>query len=90
MPEIEDMRHPGRNLQPPVCNYGPDFFSTGIMTIIPPKIIGHYPTFVPAVDKDGNGLRRIRLPEVAVPLGTCQGLYPRVKDPIKLWKTDYY
>lgn len=80
MPEIEGMRHQGRNLQPPVCDYGPDFFEKGIMTEIPPKVVGHYPTYVPAVDSDGNGLGGIRLPEVAVPLGTYQGFNPRIKE----------
>ncbi len=80
MPEIEGMRHPGRNLQPPVCNYGPGFFTTGIMTIVPPEVTGHYPTLVPAVDQDGNGLGGIRLPEVTVPLGTYQGFNPRIKE----------
>ncbi|MDX2415548.1 MAG: alpha/beta hydrolase domain-containing protein [Bacteroidales bacterium] len=80
MPEIEGMHHQGRNLQPPVCDYGPGFFDTGIMTVIPPLVTGHYPTFVPAVDKDGNGLGGIRLPELAVPLGTYQGFNPRIKE----------
>ncbi len=80
MPEIEGMHHQGRNLQPPVCDYGPGFFDTGIITVIPPLVTGHYPTFVPAVDKDGNGLGGIRLPELAVPLGTYQGFNPRIKE----------
>ena len=80
MPVIPGMRHQGRNLQPPVCDYGPDFWTSGIMTEIPPKIIDHYPTFVPAVDPDGNGLGGIRLPELSVPLGTYQGFNPRKKE----------
>lgn len=80
MPGIPGLRHPGRNLQPPVCDYGPDFWTKGLMTQIPPKVTGHYPTFVPAVDADGNGLGGIRLPEVSVPLGTYQGFNPRVSE----------
>lgn len=77
MPFIPGLRHPGRNLSPPVCDYGQDFWDKGIMTNIPPVITGHWPTFVPAVDEDGNGIGGIRLPEVAVPLGTYQGFNPR-------------
>ena len=80
MPEIPGLRHPGRNLMPPICDYGPDFWTEGIMTKIPPVVIGHYPTFVPAVDKDGNGLGGIRMPAVAAPLGTYQGFNPRKKE----------
>ena len=77
MPIIPGMRHPGSNLQPPICDYGADFWSKGIMTNVPPIITGHYPTFVPATDKDGNGLGGIRLPDITVPLGTYQGFNPR-------------
>lgn len=77
MPKIPGMRHPGTNLQPPICDYGADFWSEGIMTNVPPVITGHYPTFVPATDKDGNGMGGIRLPDITVPLGTYQGFNPR-------------
>jgi hypothetical protein len=36
-----------------------------------------YPTLVPAFDEDGNSFGGIRLPEIAVPLGTYQGWNPR-------------
>ena len=77
MPVIPGMRHPGANLQPPICDYGPDFWSQGIMVNVPPVVMGHYPTFVPAVDKDGNGLGGVRLPDITVPIGTYQGFNPR-------------
>ncbi|MEB2782346.1 alpha/beta hydrolase domain-containing protein [Algoriphagus sp. C2-6-M1] len=77
MPAIPGMRHPGRNFQPPICDYGPEFWNKGIMSNIPPVVIGHYPTLVPAVDKDGNGIGGIRLPDITVPLGTYQGFNPR-------------
>ncbi|MEE4116042.1 MAG: alpha/beta hydrolase domain-containing protein [Marinilabiliaceae bacterium] len=80
MPQIPGMRHPGRNLQPPICYYGPDFRTRGIMTEIPPRVTGHYPALVPATDADGNGLGGIRLPALAVPLGTYQGFNPRKKE----------
>jgi hypothetical protein len=36
-----------------------------------------FQTLVPAFDQDGNGLGGIRLPQLAVPLGTYQGWNPR-------------
>ena len=36
----------------------------------PPKILGTYPTFVSKVDADGNELAGVRMPLLAVPLGT--------------------
>jgi hypothetical protein len=80
MPLIPGMRHPERNLQPPICDYGSEFWTEGIMKQIPPKVIGRYPTFVPSVDIAGNGIGGIRLTEVAVPLGTYQGFNPRKKE----------
>ena len=76
-PEIPGMRHPGRNLQPPRVDYGPEFQSDGVFTIVPPETGEPYRTLVPAFDGDGNGVGGIRLPELAVPLGTYQGWNPR-------------
>jgi hypothetical protein len=36
----------------------------------PPKILGTYPTFVSGVDADGKELAGVRMPLLAVPLGT--------------------
>jgi len=79
-PPIPGSRHPGKNLQPPICDYGPNFWDKGIMTNMPPVVSGHYPTFVPAMDEDGNGLGGIRLPDITVPLGTYQGFNPRKQE----------
>lgn len=76
-PVIPGARHPGRNLQPPRVDYGPRFWSEGIFTVVPPQMGEPYPTLVPAYDEDGNGFGGIRLPEIAVPLGTYQGWNPR-------------
>jgi hypothetical protein len=44
----------------------------------PQPILGHdYPLLVPTVDADGNEIAGIRLPDVAVPLGTRTGWNPR-------------
>jgi hypothetical protein len=61
-------------------NYGPNFYATGIPTINPPVITPPYednpangpiyPSYVPKVDRDGNDIAGIRLPELTVPLAT--------------------
>jgi hypothetical protein len=79
-PAIPGMRHPGRNLQPPRVDYGPEFWITGVFTEVPPKTGEPYQTLVPAFDEDGNGIGGIRLPELAVPLGTYQGWNPRAAE----------
>lgn len=71
-------RHPGRNLRPLRLDYGPRFWSEGIQDRVPAVAFGPpYQTLVPAFDSGGNGIGGIRLPEVAVPLGTYQGFNPR-------------
>ena len=42
-------------------------------SVQPPKVGPAFPTFVPQVDPDGNELGGIRMPEVAVPLGSYTG-----------------
>ncbi len=54
-------------------DYGPEFASKGYSTQEPPKVNGAFPLLVPQVDRDGNDLGGIKLPEVAVPLGTFTG-----------------
>lgn len=76
-PAIPGLRHPGRNLQPPRVDYGDEFWTKGIFTVVPPKPGPAYPTRVPAFDEDGNGVGGIRLPELEAPLGTYQGWNPR-------------
>ncbi len=79
-PAIPGMRHPGRNLRPPRVDYGADFWATGVFTVVPPETGEPYRTLVPTFDKDGNGVGGIRLPELAVPLGTYQGWNPRAAE----------
>jgi hypothetical protein len=76
-PKIPGMRHPGRNLRPPRVDYGPDFWTEGVFSVVPPRSGERYRTLVPAFDTDGNGLGGIRLPELEAPLGTYQGWNPR-------------
>ena len=55
------------------ADYGPDFYSKGIVAQEPPKIGKAFPVLVPAVDKDGNDRAGIALPELSVPLATYCG-----------------
>jgi hypothetical protein len=45
----------------------------GVATTLPPVEGKPYPRFVPAVDRDGNEVSGIRLPDLTVPLATYAG-----------------
>jgi hypothetical protein len=54
-------------------DYGPDYSTTRVITIEPPKTGAPFKVLVPQVNADGNDVAGIRLPEVSVPLGTYTG-----------------
>jgi hypothetical protein len=54
-------------------DYGPRYSASRVITNEPPELGAAYRVLVPQVDADGNDLSGIRLPEVAVPLGTYTG-----------------
>ncbi len=54
-------------------DFGPRYASERVITEEPPQIGAPYRVLVPQVDADGNDLSGIRLPEIAVPLGTYTG-----------------
>jgi hypothetical protein len=54
-------------------DYGPDFLAKGIIANEPPKIGQPYTVLVPRVNRDGNDLGGVQLPDVSVPLGTFTG-----------------
>jgi hypothetical protein len=82
-PKIPGVAYTGLKSTRYLLNYGPKFYSTGIMTIDPPAMKppifdNHengpiYPSYVPKTDADGNDAAGIRLPDVAVPLATFTG-----------------
>ncbi|MCL4202114.1 MAG: hypothetical protein KJ000_06450 [Pirellulaceae bacterium] len=73
-PKIPGVNLPTGFYQPLRLDFGPRFQSQGIADTIPPTIVGQpYRTLVPAVDSDGNEIAGIRLPDIAVPLGTHTG-----------------
>jgi len=72
-PRIPGIRLPDAYYMPLRLDPGPRWFTEGIADVVPPKAGSPYRTLVPAVDSDGNELAGIRLPDVAVPLGTYTG-----------------
>jgi hypothetical protein len=69
--------NPGDSEQAWHVDYGPRFFTEGIQDVVPPTHLGNYVNLVPAPDKDGTSAGGIRLPDIAVPLGTYLGWNPR-------------
>jgi hypothetical protein len=53
-------------------DFGPEA-SRGVATTLPPAEGKSYPHFVPTVDRDGNEVSGIRLPDLTVPLATYTG-----------------
>ncbi|MCC7276386.1 MAG: hypothetical protein IT561_27220, partial [Alphaproteobacteria bacterium] len=58
----------------PLLDFGPDA-EKGVVSREPPAILAAegYPTFVPAVDADGNDVAGVQAPMVGAPLGTYTG-----------------
>jgi hypothetical protein len=54
-------------------DYGPRYGQTKVITREPPQLGAPYRVLVPQVNADGNDLSGVRLPEIAVPLGTYTG-----------------
>jgi hypothetical protein len=72
-PKIPGVALPTAYYQPVRLDAGPQWYSDGIATVVPPKVGPPYKTLIPAVDADGNEVGAIRLPDVAVPLATYMG-----------------
>jgi hypothetical protein len=69
IPGVGFPTHPPRVIR---LDFGPDAAS-GVATTLPPVEGKPYPHFVPAVDRDGNEVSGIRLPDLTVPLATYAG-----------------
>ena len=72
-PGIPGIIMPGSFYQPYRLDMGPRWETKGIADNAPPKTGKPYVCLVPQVDKDGNEIAGIRLPEVDVPLATSTG-----------------
>lgn len=71
-PKIPGVSLPERVHQALRLDFGPEW-KKRIITKQPPGIASPFPVFVPQVDKDGNDLGGVRLPELEVPLATYTG-----------------
>ena len=69
IPGVSFPAHPPQVIR---LDFGPDA-ERGVATILPPVEGKAYPHFVPAVDRDGNEVSGIRLPELTVPLASYTG-----------------
>lgn len=72
-PRIHGVNLPEGFYEPLRLDFGPRFHTEGITDIVPPRVGAAYRALIPAVDADGNETAGIRLPDVAVPLGTFTG-----------------
>jgi hypothetical protein len=73
---IPGVRFPDRLARPARLDFGPET-ARGIVSELPPKVGAQYPSYVGAVDADGNETVGIRPVEVAAPLATFTGWNPR-------------
>jgi hypothetical protein len=69
---IPGMRFPTHLPRAARNDFGPEA-NRGIVTALPPLPGKPYPCFVPAIDRDGNDVVGIRLPDLTVPLATHTG-----------------
>ena len=72
-PRIPGAGLPEHYYRPLRLDPGPEWHTEGRASIVPPAAGQPYRTLVPAVDRDGNELAGIRLPEIEVPLATFMG-----------------
>lgn len=72
-PKIPGIAFPTRPERAWHVDYGPEFQKERVATIEPPKLGKPFPALLPQVDRDGNDVGGIRMPEVAVPLATYTG-----------------
>jgi Alpha/beta hydrolase domain len=62
---------------PYTAKYTPSVFSD--QTVMPPKVIGRYPVFVPKADDDGMAIAGVHQLALAVPRATYTGWNPRAQ-----------
>jgi hypothetical protein len=72
-PNLPGVRYPKVIQQPSQMDYGPRFFSNGLVENEPPKVLAAYRVLVPKSDGDGNDLGTLLPPDVRVPMATYTG-----------------
>jgi hypothetical protein len=66
--------HPPQNYNEAFpLDFGPNWQTTGILTVQPPRVGAPYNVLVPQVDADGTDRAGVHLPEITVPLATYTG-----------------
>jgi hypothetical protein len=77
MPDIPGLPFSDRILNPLLrYDFGPDFNAadlSGVMSVVPPRIVGVLPTYVPRVNQDGNETSGVPSVQLQAPLGTYLG-----------------
>jgi len=77
MPEIPGLPFSDRLLNPVLrYDFGPGFHAadlSGVMTRVPPRVVGVLPTYVPRVNEDGNETSGVPSVQLQAPLGTYLG-----------------
>ena len=79
-PRIPDVTPPESVYAPLRLELGPRWETEGIADFVPPRAGEPYRTLVPGVDSDGNETAGVRMPDVAVPLGTHVGWNQRASE----------
>lgn len=72
-PDIPDVRVPAGNLKPPRLDLGARWDTEKVIDRVPPKFKTAFETRVPLPDRDGIDKGGLRMPAIAVPLGTYTG-----------------
>ena len=70
---LPGVRYPAVIQQPELLDYGPEFYTQGIIGRHPPRRLGSYRVLVPAHDADNNEQGMLFPPSVAVPAATYTG-----------------
>lgn len=77
LPNIPGLQKPESFYTPYRLDLGSRWETDGIADNVPPKTGPKYTTLVPQIDKDGNEIAGIHLPEIEVPTATFLGWYMR-------------
>ncbi len=75
-PKVTGLRTPTRLYEPARLDLGARFAAEGVIDVVPPRAGKPWPVLVPMPDSDGLDKAGLRMPEIAVPLGTYTGWNP--------------
>jgi len=76
-PKVPGLRTPSRMFEPARLDFGARFLGEGLLEILPPRPGKAFTALVPLADADGLDRAGIRLPDIAVPLGSYTGWNPQ-------------